>query len=58
MAQSERLLSASTLVTALAKRFGGGMLHYDDLMAAIADIPTVDAVEVSEYNAIVEKLEK
>lgn len=39
------MVSVSKLVTALAKRFGGGMLHYDDLMAAIADVPSTDAVE-------------
>lgn len=44
MAKSERMMSVSTLETVLARRFGGGMLHYDDLMAAIADIPTVNAV--------------
>jgi len=46
MANKERLLSASKLVIALAKKYRSGMIHYDDLMATIADIPTVDAVEV------------
>lgn len=42
---SERMISASKLVTRLAKRFRNrGMVHYDDLMAEIADVPTVDAV--------------
>lgn len=46
MANKERLLSASKLVIALAKKYRSGMIHYDDLMATIADVPTVDAVEV------------
>jgi len=46
MANKERLLSASKLVTVLAKKYCNGMIHYDDLMATIADVPTVDAVEV------------
>lgn len=44
LAQSERMMSVSTLETVLAKRFGGGMMHYDDLMVAIADVPAVEAV--------------
>ena len=57
MANTERLISAWKLVSVLAKKFRSGMLHYDDLMATIADVPTVDAVgvvhgrwEKAEYN--------
>ena len=46
MANEKRLISRAKLVIVLAKKFRNGMIHYDDLMAAIADIPTVDAVEV------------
>lgn len=46
MANKERLLSASKLVIALAKKYRSGMILYDDLMDTIADIPTVDAEEV------------
>lgn len=46
MANTERLISAWKLVSVLAKKFRSGMLHYDDLMATIADVPTVDDVEV------------
>ena len=42
MEQNERLISAWKLVTVLAKKFRNkGMIHYDDLMAVIADAPTV-----------------
>ena len=46
MSTENRLISAFKLVSVLAKKFRNGHIHYDDLMAAIADIPTVDAVEV------------
>ena len=47
MANNDRIVSANKLTILLAKRFHNkGMIHYDDLMAAIADIPTADAVEV------------
>lgn len=47
MANSERLLSASKLEIVLAKKFRKQtIIHYDDLIAAIADVPSVDAVEV------------
>lgn len=46
MANKERLLSAWKLETVLAKKYRSGMIHYDDLMATIADVPTVDTVEV------------
>lgn len=45
MANEERLISATKLVITLAKKQRYGMIHYDDLMATIAEIPTVDAVE-------------
>ena len=44
---AERMISAAKLVTVLARKFRNkGVLHYDDLMAVIADVPSVDAVEV------------
>ena len=44
---AERMISAGKLVTVLARKFRNkGVLHYDDLMAVIADVPSVDAVEV------------
>ena len=46
MSTENRLISAFKLVSVLAKKVRNGHIHYDDLMAAIADIPTVDAVEV------------
>ena len=46
MKTERQLISRAKLVIVLAKKFRNGMIHYDDLMAAIADIPTVDAVEV------------
>lgn len=48
MANEKWLISRSKLVIVLAKKFRNGMIHYDDLMAAIADIPTLDAVEVPD----------
>ena len=44
---AERMISAAKLVTVLARKFRNkGMIHYDDLMAVIADVPSVEAVEV------------
>ena len=48
MANEKRLIDVFKLVTKLAKKRQFGMIHYDDLMATIADAPTVDAVEVSD----------
>lgn len=45
MATKDRLISASKLVIALAK-FRNGIIHYDDLLDVIANVPTVDAVKV------------
>lgn len=50
---SEPMISAAKLEEVLGKRFRSkGMIHYDDLMAAIADIPAVDAVEVVDGDKI------
>ena len=44
---AERMISEAKLVTVLARKFcNKGMIHYDDLMAVIADVPSMDAVEV------------
>lgn len=48
MASNERMISAAKLVTVLAKKFRNGMIHYDDLMAVIADVPTEKVVEVEQ----------
>ena len=42
---SDRLISAERLVIKLAKKNRFGRIEYDDIMAVIADAPTVDAVE-------------
>lgn len=47
MACNERMISANKLTILLAKRFRNrAMIRYDDLMAAIADVPTEEAEEV------------
>lgn len=51
METEKRLISSFKLVTVLAKTFRNGIIHYDDLMATIADIPTVNAVEVVRCKA-------
>ena len=43
---SDRLISAERLVIKLAKKNRFGRIEYDDIMAVIAEAPTVDAVEV------------
>ena len=45
---SERLISAQKLVIKMAKKYrnDSGLICYDSVMATIADMPTVDAVEV------------
>ena len=50
---SERVISVAKLETVLAKKFRNkGMIHYDDLMAVIADVPAMavftDWIPVSE----------
>lgn len=46
MANEQRLIDGYDLTIQLAKRNAKRPLHYDDVLAVIADAPTVDAVEV------------
>ena len=46
MANEKRLIDAMKLVTKIAKKARFGRIEYDDVLAVIADAPTVDAVEV------------
>lgn len=46
MANEKRLIDAMKLVTKLAKKVRFGRIEYDDVLAVVADAPTVDAVEV------------
>lgn len=46
MADKKRLIDAVRLVIKLSKKVRFGRIEYDDLLAVIADAPTVDAAEV------------
>ena len=46
MANEKWLIDAVRLVIKLSKKVRFGRIEYDDLLAVIADAPTVDAVEV------------
>ena len=45
---NERLILEQNLVAELEKKCHHGMIHYDDLMAVIANVPIVDAVMIPD----------
>jgi hypothetical protein len=48
MAKEQRLIDGMRLVTKLAKKVRFGRIEYDDILAVIADAPTVEAVEMPD----------
>ena len=53
---AERMISAAKLVIVLAKKFRNkGMIHYDDLMAVIADVPTASVIPVETVSAYLQQ---
>ena len=48
MKSKQRLIDAMRLVTKLAKKARFGRIEYDDILAVIADAPTVNAVEIPD----------
>lgn len=48
MAKEQRLIDAMRFVTKLAKKVRFGRIEYDDILAVIADAPTVEAVEMPD----------
>lgn len=57
MKSHERLISAGKLVSKLAKKNYTGMIHYDDILATIADLPTVEAGDLTpEWISVKDRL--
>lgn len=52
---AERMISAARLVIVLAKKFRTKAIHYDDLMATIADIPTAPVIPVETVSAYLQQ---
>lgn len=52
---AERMISAAKLVIVLAKKFRTKTIHYDDLMAAIADMPTASVIPVETVSAYLQQ---
>ena len=48
MAKEQRPIDAMRLVTKLAKKVRFGRIEYDDVLAVIAEAPTVNAVEIPD----------
>ena len=52
---AERMISAAKLVIVLAKKFRTKAIHYDDLMATIADMPTAQVIPVETVSAYLQQ---
>ena len=52
---AERMISAAKLVIVLAKKFRTKTIHYDDLMAEIADMPTASVIPVETVSAYLQQ---